>query len=480
MKTITINTRDGTTSLPERTVETLRSSLGGVLLRPEDAKFAEATQLWNGMIRKAPALVVQPISAEDVAAAVLFATESGLLLSIKGGGHNIAGTAVAENGLMLDMSRMETVSVDPHARLAHAGPGCRLRDVDRATQEHGLATVLGFVSDTGIAGLTLGGGLGYLTRRFGWTVDNLMEVEVVTADGQIRTASRTENDDLFWAVRGGGGNFGVVTRFTYLLHEVGPTVYGGLIAWPFQRADEVLAAYKRLTDTAPRELSVWLILTYAPPAPFVPPEWQGRKVCAMAVCYSGDPSHAEQVLEPIRKLGKPILDLLHERTYTDIQSYLDGTEPSGVNHYWKTEFLAELRDDLLSTARDQFAQCPFPGAEIGVLHLGGALNEHGEDDGAVGNRDARFALGVKALWPMDAPGGDDVAQWVRHAWMQIRPFSTGRTYINFQTEDEDEIRVRQTYGTNYDRLVAVKEAYDPDNVFCHSVNLRLDLHKSMS
>ena len=233
------------------------------------------------MVASVPALVVQPISAGDVAAAVGFARDNGLLVSVKGGGHNIAGTAIAEGGLMLDMSRMRELTVDSEAKLAHVGPGCRLQDVDRATQAHGLATVLGFVSEVGVAGLTLGGGLGYLTRRFGWTVDNLQEVEIVTADGQIRTASREENADLFWALRGGGGNFGVVTRFTFRLHEVGPTVFGGLIAWPFERADEILREYRAITSESPRELAVHLDLLHAPPAPFVPEEWHGKKLCAM-------------------------------------------------------------------------------------------------------------------------------------------------------------------------------------------------------
>ncbi len=253
-----------------------------------DDGWEDAVLLWNGMVARKPALVVQPTSAAEVAAAVAFARDHGLLLGVKGGGHHIAGTAIAEGGLNLDMSRMRDVAVDPEARLAHVGPGCRLGDVDRATQEHGLATPLGFISEVGVAGLTLGGGLGYLTRRFGWTVDNLEEVEIVTADGGIRRASRNEHPDLFWAVRGGGGNFGVVTRFTFRLHEVGPIVYGGLIGWPFERADEILRAYRTITSEAPRELTVWLVMLHAPPLPFVPEEWHGMKVCSMVVCWSGD------------------------------------------------------------------------------------------------------------------------------------------------------------------------------------------------
>ena len=361
--------------------------------------------------------------------------------------------------------------VDPDRRLATVEPGCLLGDVDRAAQEHGLATPLGFVSEVGVAGLTLGGGLGYLTRRFGWAVDNLVEVEIVTADGLVRRASREENTDLFWAVRGAGANFGAVTSFTFGLHEVGPTVVGGLVAWPHERADEILGAYRALTEEAPRELAVWLLLLHAPPAPFVPPEWHGRKICAMAVCYSGDLDHTQAALAPIRAIGDPILDLVHEQPYVEVQSYLDATEPKGICHYWRTEFLAELSDGLLGTMRDIADGSDRPEAEIGVLHLGGALNERDEDDGAVGNRDARYAIGAKAMWAPDDPNGARIPTWVRNAHERLRPFSTGRTYVNFHGHDEDDDRVRATYGANYDRLVELKRRYDPDNLFRSNRNI---------
>ena len=287
--TLAIAKRDGkhATLTPEER-DQLAAQLDGPLLHEGEQGWDDAVLIWNGMAASTPALVVQPSSARDVAAAVAYARDRGLLVSVKGGGHNIGGIGVAEDSLTLDMSGMRQVTVDPRGLVAHVGPGCRLQDVDRATQAHGLATVLGFISEVGVAGLTLGGGLGYLTRRFGWAVDNLLEVDVVTADGEIRTASRSDNADLFWALRGGGGNFGVVTRFTFRLHEVGPTVFGGLIAWPFERADEILRAYREVTVEAPRELAVWHNVLRAPPAPFVPEEWHGRNLCAMAVCYSGD------------------------------------------------------------------------------------------------------------------------------------------------------------------------------------------------
>jgi FAD/FMN-containing dehydrogenase len=452
-------------TLTSKQLGDLNARVKGRLLQAGDDGWADVVLIWNGLVAKVPAFIVQPTSAEDVAAAVTFARGHRLLFSIKGGGHHIAGTSIAAGGLILDMSPMRDITVDYDAKLARVGPGCLLKDVDRATQHHGLATVLGFISEVGVAGLTLGGGLGYLTRRFGWTVDNLEEVEIVTADGAIRTASRSENADLFWALRGAGANLGVVTRFTFRLHEVGPTVYGGLIAWPFERADEILPAYRTLTTEAPRHLAVWLNLIRAPAAPFVPKVWHGRRICAMAVCYSGDLDDVEKVLAPIRALGEPIVDLLSEQPYTQVQSYLDGAEPKGNHYYWKTEYVAELSDGLLSTWRDLGAECPIPEAQLGILHLGGALNEHAADDGAVGNRGARYVVGVIGIWKPDEPNGDSFPQWIRDAWQRFRPFSIGGGYINFQTADEDENRIRAAYGDNYDRLVEIKKKYDPDNLF---------------
>jgi FAD/FMN-containing dehydrogenase len=380
---------------------------------------------------------------------------------VRAGGHHIAGLALADGGVTIDMSGLRDVVVDPGARTATVQPGCLLATVDRATQQHGLATPLGFISEVGAAGLTLGGGLGYLTRRFGWTVDNLLEVEIVTADGRVRRASRDEHADLFWGVRGAGAALGVVTSLTYRLHPVGPTIYGGLIAWPFDRVAEILDAYRELTAAAPRELAVWLNLLRAPAAPFVAPEWRGERVCAMSVCFSGDLADAAEAVAPIRALRAPVIDLLGERPYTEQQSYLDATEPKGDHYYWKTGYLDELRDDFLEVWQELGAECPIPRAQIGLLHLGGALNEHAPDDGVVGNRDARFACGVIGIWE---PGADDEAyrRWVREAYGRVRVHTTGGAYVNFQSADE---HVRDAYGANYDRLVELKRVYDPDEVF---------------
>ena len=448
-------------TLTTRQLNDLRSRIAGPLLFPGDPGWDDAVTIWNAMVTKTPALVVQPASARDVAATVRFARDNGLLLSVKGGGHNIAGTAIADQGLTLNMARMCDVNVDPTARLVDAGPGCLLRDVDQATQAHGLATPLGFVSETGLAGLTLGGGWGYLTRRFGWTVDNLEEVEIVTADGEIRTANRDEHPDLFWAVRGGGGNFGVVTRFTFRLHEVGPTVTGGLVAWSAERADEVLAAYRDLTASAPRELTAVAVIRLAPPAPFIPKEWHGKPIAAMQVCYSG--TNAEADLAGVRALGEPLVDVIQEKPYTAQQSMLDANEPKGLHRYWKTEYLPDLPGEFLAAFREGALEVTSPLSQSVIFHLAGALNERDEDDGAVDNRAARYVSGFAGTW-QPGPVERHVA-WVRQAWERIRPFSTGGNYVNFQLADDDDARTAAAYGRNYERLRRVKAAFDPGNLF---------------
>ena len=449
--------------LTSKQLDDLESRLEGPLLCAGDEGWDEATLIWNAMAANIPGLVAQPISARDVSAAVSFARDHGLLLSIKGGGHHIAGTSIAEGGFTLDMSRMRDVTLDPSARLAHVGPGCLLQDVDRATQEHGLATVLGFVSEVGVAGLTLGGGFGHLARRFGWAVDNLEEVEIVTADGEIRIANREQHDDLFWAVRGGGGNFGVVTRFTFRLHEVGPMITGGLIAWGGDRAREVLETYRKLTESAPRELTVAAVVLAAPPAPFVPPELHGKPVVAMLVCHTG--ANAEADLAPIRALGEPGVDLIGPKPYAALQSMLDEMEPKGLNQYWKTEYLPGLSSEFLDAFREGGLRLTSPLSQSVIFHIAGALNERADDDGAVGNRDAKYVTGFAAVWPPDDPRGDMHVAWARESWETIRPFSTGGNYVNFQLAEDDTTRTVDAYGRNYERLQSLKAKYDPDNLF---------------
>ena len=460
----------GRVRLPSDQLRELESKLEGSVLCAGDEGWDEAVLVWNALVTSIPALVVQPASARDVSATVDFARHHGLLLSIKGGGHNIAGTAIADGGLMLDMSRMRDVAVDPGARLAHVGPGCLLQDVDRATQEHGLATVLGFVSETGVAGLTLGGGFGYLARRFGWAVDNLEEVEIVTSDGEIRRAGRDEHDDLFWALRGGGGNFGVVTRFTFRLHEVGPSVVGGLRTWAADKISDVLAAYRELTESAPRELTAAAVVLTAPPAPFVPPQWHGRPMVGVLLCHSG--SHPEVDLEPLRALGEPIVDLVAERAYVEQQSLLDAMEPKGLNQYWKAEYLAGLSTEYLDVFGEAALEATSPLSYSVIFHVGGALNERAADDGAVGNRDVQFISGFSGVWEPGAGHDAEQVTWVRAAWERIRPFSTGGNYVNFQLAEDGEERTAAAYGDNYERLRRVKAVYDSGNLFRTNRNVQ--------
>ena len=433
-----------------------------------DQGWNDAVAIWNGMVARLPALVLQPISAHDVAVAVSFARDHGLLVGVKGGGHNIAGTSIAEDGLVLDMSGMREVTVDPDAKLVQVGPGCLLGEVDQATQAHGLATVLGFVSETGVAGLTLGGGFGYLARRFGWTVDNLVEAEVVGADGAIRTANRDQHPELFWALRGGGGNFGVVTRFSFRLHEVGPMITGGLIIWSADRAAEVLAAYRDLTEQAPRELTAATIVRLAPPAPFLPQQWHGKPIVGIQVCHSGANPAAD--LAPVRALGNPIVDLVSPKPYVAVQSMLNAMEPKWLHRYWKAEFFPSLSSGFLDAFRESGLRVTSPLSQSVIFHLAGALNERQDDDGAVGNRDAHYIGGFNATWPPGAPADPHVA-WARDGWERIRPFSTGGTYVNFQLAEDDSARTAAAYGTNYRRLQRVKADYDPDNLFRVNPNI---------
>ncbi|MBA2571155.1 MAG: FAD-binding oxidoreductase [Chloroflexi bacterium] len=453
-------------------MDAFAGGLEGSLLYPDDEGFAEAILLWNGMIKKRPAVVVRPLTTPDVVRAIGFVRDNGLELSIKGGGHNIAGLALSDGDITLDMSGMREVEVDAEARLARVGPGCVLGDVDRVTQEHGLATTLGFVSATGVAGLTLGGGFGYLTRRFGWTVDDLEEVEIVTADGAVRRASRNVNEDLFWALRGGGGNFGVVTEFVFRLHEVGPEITGGLIAWPASEAAGVQELYRRTVESAPLELTLVCLRRNAPPAPWLPEAAHGTPVIIMVACHSGTPEQAQSDLAPIKSHGQPLADLIQPRTYIAQQSLLDATQPKGMHYYWKSEFLSGLSDEVFDTYNAQFVDLKAPANQIVLFPIAGALNDHPEDDGAMGNREAAFACVIQAMWREDSGAGDANRDWVRGAWQALKAYSTGGNYVNFQTEDEADERTVESYRDNYGRLETIKAKYDSSNLFRVNRNIR--------
>ncbi len=455
--------------ISERALEALEDRVAGPILRTGEPGFDDVVHIWNGLVSKRPAIVVQPVCAQDVCEAIDFARANGVLLSVKGGGHNVAGTSLTDGGLTIDMSRIRTVDVDPGRRRARVGGGCLLGDVDNATQAHGLATVLGSNSDTGVAGLTLGGGFGYLSRRFGLAVDNLEEVEIVTADGQVQRAAADENADLFWAVRGGRGNFGVVTRFTFRLHRVGPEITGGLMLWDGERADELMALYRDLTEAAPRELTAMVVVRAIPRVPFVPERYHGKPGIGMNFCHSGDPDRAARDLAPI-KAQRPLVDMVRPRPYVDQQAILDPMQPKGLHSHWKTEFLSGLSDGALAALSSQATDNLPPLSLVVLAHVGGALADVASDATAFGVRNAEHAYIAAGTWEPGDPDPDRHRAWVHSAWEAIRPHSVGN-YVNGQESDEDETRLREAYGVNLERLAKIKAAYDSENLFRSNRNI---------
>jgi len=472
MTSLRAKTADGgDVEISDAAIGDLRSRLRGPILVNGDAGYDDARSIWNAMIDRRPALIARCLGVADVVAAVKFAGERGLALSIKGGGHNIAGLAVTEGGLTLDLGLMRGVWVDPSARIARAQGGCLLGDVDRETQLHGMAAVLGFVSNTGIAGLTLGGGFGYLTRRFGWTTDSVRSFEIVTADGQVRRASSTEEPELFWGLRGGGGNFGVVTSFEYDLFPVGPEIVGGAIAWKAEEAEAVLDFYRKLTADAPPELACVAVMRLAPPAPWLPKEIHGQPIIVLFVCDSGPVDEAKKRVAAIKAFRTPLGDIVQPRPYVSQQSLLDATQPKGRRYYWKSEYLAGIEPDLAAAYRAEASRVVSPHSAVIFFPLGGALNQLPEAHSAVGNRDAKFVLNVAAAWDRPEDDAANVA-WARSAWGAMRRFSTGGTYVNFLTEEEGDERIHDAFRGNYERLVAIKTRFDPQNLFRANKNIR--------
>ncbi|HEV8239749.1 MAG TPA: FAD-binding oxidoreductase [Thermoanaerobaculia bacterium] len=442
----------------------LTAQLRGPLLLPGDAAYDEARTVWNAMIDRRPAAIARPLGTDDVRACVRFAGEHGLTLAVKGGGHNIAGLAMPEGGFVLDMSGLRGVEVDVERRLARIQAGALLGDVDAATQQHGLAATLGFVSQTGVAGLTLGGGFGYLTRRFGWTCDGTTAMDLVTAEGEVVRASEESHPELLWGLRGGGGNFGVVTGFEMRLEPVGPEILGGPIAWRAEEAEPVLELYRQLVAEAPPELTCVAILRKAPPAPWLPADVHGKPVVVLMVCWSGDLDEGERIVAQLRSCGTPVGNALQRRTYVSQQAILDPTQPKGRRYYWKSEYLPAVEAEALTIAMEHLGRVNSPHSGIIFFPIGGAIEKLPADHSAVGNRDARFVLNVTAAW--EQPDGDEASiAWARNAWGDLRRFSTGGTYVNFLTEEEGDERVRAAYGGNLGRLAALKRQWDPKNLF---------------
>jgi FAD/FMN-containing dehydrogenase len=456
--------------LEQKAIDDLKSRIRGELLLPAATGYEEARTVWNAMIDRRPALILRCLGVADVIAGVTFARDHGIALSIKGGGHNIAGLAVSDGSLMLDMSRSRGVWVDAANRIARVQAGCLLGDVDRETELRGLAAVLGFVSATGVAGLTVGGGFGYLTRRFGWTCDTVQAMEVVTAEGRLVRASETENADLLWALRGGGGNFGAVTGFEFRLHAVGPEIVGGGIAWPADQAPGVLELFRTTMAQAPPELTCVAALRKAPPAPWLNPAVHGRDIIALFVCCSSPVDEAERLVAPLKRFGSPAGDTVQRRTYVSLQCMLDATQPKGRRYYWKSEYLPGHPQDLLAAAATHAARSPSPHSAVVFFPLDGALNRLPADHSAVGNRDAASVMNITASW--EKPGDDEAnIRWARETWQDLRRFSTGGTYVNFLTEDEPADRVRAAYGASYDRLAEIKARWDPTNLFRANKNI---------
>ncbi len=457
-------------TLGSEALEALRAQLRGPLLAPGAPGYDEARAVWNGMYDRRPGLVIRCAGAADVRAGVRFAAERGLLLSVRGGGHNIAGSAVADGGLLLDLSPMRSVLVFPDARTARVEPGCLLGDVDRETQAFGLMTPLGINSTTGVAGLTLGGGFGWTSRRLGLTIDNLLSANVVTADGELRRASETENPDLFWAIRGGGGNFGVVTSFEFRLHPLGPEILAGLIVHPLAAAPDVLRAYRDIAEHAPDELACWAVLRKAPPLPFLAPEWHGKEILALAVAYTGPIAEGELAVEPIRALGRPLADVVSPHAYTGWQTALDPLLTPGQRNYWKSHDFAGVTDDLIDVLVEFAGRVPDPQTEIALAQLGGAITRVPEGDTAYAHRSAEWTMNVHGRWS-DPDRDPECIGWARELFQAAAPFATGGVYVNFLTQEEGG-RVQAAYGANYDRLLQLKTRYDPTNLFRVNMNIR--------
>jgi FAD/FMN-containing dehydrogenase len=452
------------------TLEKLRRTIRGRVLSANDSGYDDARQIWNAMIDRRPAVIVQPADADDVSAAIKFARDNALEISVRGAGHNIAGNAICNGGLTIDFSQMKQVRVDAGKKRAYVDAGATLADFDGATQRHGLATPVGINSTTGIAGLTLGGGFGWLTRKYGMTIDNLVSAEVITADGKKIHASEQEEPELFWGLRGGGGNFGIVTQFEFALHPVGPEILAGLLVFPFAQAKQVLTRYRRFTDRSPEDLSVWVVLREAPPLPFLPQEVHGKNVVVLPICYVGPAAEGHRLIDELRAFGDPHGEHIGAQPYTEWQKAFDPLLAAGARNYWKSHNFTELGDGAIDTMIEYAGKLPSPQCEIFIGHIGGAANRISSGAMAYAHRDAKFVLNVHGRWEsaaLDAAG----IEWARAFFKASAPYASAGAYVNFMTEDEGD-RVSAAYGASYDRLVRIKKRFDPENVFHLNQNIK--------
>jgi len=456
--------------LPKNNIDEFKMHFQGKVILPDDEEYNEVRQIWNAMIDRKPAMIARCTSAEDVVQAIEFGRKHNLLISIRGGGHNIAGNAVCDDGLMIDLALMKEVLVDLNTRRASVEPGCTLNDVDEAAQVHGLATPLGINSTTGVAGLTLGGGFGWLSRKYGMTIDNLLSVEVVTADGRQLHASEAENADLFWGLRGGGGNFGVVTRFEFQLHPVGPDVLSGLIVFPFDQAKQVITQFARFTETMPDELNVWLVTRKAPPLPFLSADVHGKEMVALALCYAGDPNEGERLIAPLRGFGTVLGEHIGVQPYVAWQQVFDPLLAKGARNYWKSHNFSQLNDGVIDAIVEFAAKLPSPHCEIFIGTIGGQTASVAPEAMAYSNRDANYVMNVHGRWETAAEDERCIA-WAREFFATSQPFASSGAYINFLTHDETD-RIAFAYGATWNRLVELKNKYDPTNLFRMNQNIK--------
>lgn len=465
-----MNLQAGKTIVSAAAIEAFAWQQRGDVLDAADPSYDDVRAIWNGMIDRKPALIVRCAGAADVVRAVRFARDNQLLVAVRGGGHNIAGNAVCDGGLMIDLSPMTSVRVDAAAKRAWVEPGATLADVDSETQSFGLAVPTGINSTTGIAGLTLGGGFGWITRKFGLTIDSLLSADVVTADGNLVRASATENSDLFWALRGGGGNFGIVTAFEFKLHDLGPQVTAGLVVHPFEDAKTVLEQYRQALETVPDELTCWVVMRQAPPLPFLPAEWHGKEVLVLAMCYCGDAASAEVATAKLRSIGKPIADVVGPSPFAGWQQAFDPLLTPGARNYWKSHDFIALSDAAIAILLDAVRKLPGPECEIFIAHVGGAAGLIAAEATAFPQRSSHFVMNVHARWREPAMDAACIG-WARQLFEAAKPHSVGTAYINFMPEDEGD-RVAAAYGSNYQRLGEIKRRYDPDNLFRMNQNVK--------
>ena len=452
----------------EASLQTFKAQLRGTVIQPGDADYEEARKVYNAMIDKRPMLIARVADVADVIASVNFARDNRLLLAVRGGGHNGGGLGMCDDGFVIDLSRLRGIRVDPKAHTVRAEGGCTWGDVDHATHAFGMATPAGIISTTGVGGLTLGGGIGHLSRRFGLTIDNLLSVDVVLADGSYVTASAKENEDLFWAVRGGGGNFGVVTSFEYRLHPLS-TVVAGPTLWPLERAAEILSWYRDFIGKAPTELGGFFAFLTVPPAPPFPEELHLKKMCGVIWCYAGDPAGAEAALAPVRA-KEPALYGVAPMPYPVLQSAFDGLYPPGHQWYWRADFVNELSDEAIAQHVKHGSLMPTMQSSMHMYPIDGAVQRVGRKDTPFSYRDARWASVIVGVDP-DPANRESITAWCKNYWDALHPYSAGGAYVNFMM-DEGEDRVKATYREHYDRLATVKKQYDPGNLFRVNQNIR--------